>query len=252
MHVIKQSQKVLFSKLKKEIAIRDHEFGCLSICSFTDKGWESGREVFDTFLLPLVTAAERIYLKGYKPDWYKEIPAGYIPQWLGLFKKSVTKEGRDYYLANDKQTTENLFEFWLSPGTYVPIGNEIGKSYFIPGKPVIEITPDDIPVNGFIKISSFFAGVSNPWAAGYESIGKWIRGRYQSNSSYVYLPYRNLGSFRFYGASIAIATLVERTLGAGLNDIIGEHVPSYWFNDFTLEEGETIEQATERLKQYVY
>lgn len=241
-----KNRRELFSLLTKLIAIEEHQFGCITISSLRNEGWINGETVFEKCLKDLLVDSNSILMHGYHPNWHEEIMDAFLPRWVEGLNSNVYKDGRYYYLKNDLDVIDNLYEYWLSPRFYYEPEGRRTRTSIMPARPILEIPPEIIDTDNLIQVAEVFGGVSNPWAGGYESTGRWIKKRY-SNSELLYLPYRNMASLRFFGGENAVSNLVDSVFRSGLYDEIEEHCPGFWDEEFFIEEDETVAQAAKRL-----
>jgi hypothetical protein len=244
---MENNKRQLFYLLTKKIAMNIHQFGCSTVSSYLDSGWSNSEQVFENALLPILSNSEQITLVGYKPDWKNSCHENELPEWACMLDKLAYKDGKRYFLQNNFDSMKELFDYWQDPSFLIDSKNNFGKETIRPAVPVIEIDPIKVDIDGLMKASEIFSQTSNPWAGGFEAAGRLVKSRIKESEN-LYLPYRNLSAFRFFGCEKAIERLVDRVMIEGmLIEEIEDHCPGYWEDDYSIQEGESIDQAVDRL-----
>jgi len=242
-----KKKRELLCLLKRMDSIVDRQFSCQTVATYLEHGWDKSEFVFEEGLLPLLARCESIALIGYKSSWKEHFDSKLLPDWAELFDRLVFKEGRRYFLAPELDAMRRLFEYWQKPYIMEKSTTSFGMKTIRPAKPIIEIKVSNVDVSYLKKASKFFFNVSNPWAGGFESAGKYVRQKIKENNS-IYLVYRDLSSFSFFGSDDAIAELVDSVIYEGrLMDEIEDHCPGWWEDAFDCQENESVEDAAERI-----
>ncbi len=243
MRDLDSKRRKLYCILEEMLAVKYKQFGTQTECSYRDEGWVNGEYVFKECYRDLILSSNFVYFRGYEPGWLARYDSVEEPQWAEIISDNVTKTGCNYGLRVTPEVVDSLYEFWLEPGILIP---KTGGRFARPAKVVMEFDVSAIPVKNIMKVRSVFGSVSNPWAAGFESVGAWIRKQYEKYEC-VYLVHRGLGDIRFFGCEKSIRALFQRFMFSGLAEEIEEHAPGFWDDDFNIMSGETIQQAAERL-----
>ncbi|WP_100656957.1 hypothetical protein [Alteromonas flava] len=238
-------RKEIFSLAYKNLAAHENQFGCISQAYYSEDGWVGIDTVYENFLSDFLCSAEYIYLYGYKASWFSKLSGENLPKWTDAFQSYVVKDGRKHYLEVSKANISDLKDYWIEPYIDYHFAKSLGISDVSPAKLIVNILPVNVPTKGLFSISDAFGQIGNPWAGGYQNVGKFVRERIASDSS-LYLPYRKMSSFCFHGNEEAMCVLLDKLMEAGLSKDIEDFVPGYW-DSYQVTADESIEQAASRL-----